>query len=125
MTSLPFKTRTPRLPKRSEIDPALRRQLHGRANGRCESCDQPLGALWEAHHRKLRSRGGQDSICNLLALCAGNEGCHRKWHARVRVATEHGFIVSAYADPASVPVLLRMQRRVWLSVDGRYLEEAA
>jgi hypothetical protein len=122
MTSLPFKTRTPRLPKRSDIDPALRRQLRERANGRCESCDEPLGSVFEAHHRKLRSRGGTDEVTNLLALC---RSCHSGWHSRGRLATEHGFIVASFADPASVPVLLRMQRRVWLTVDGRYREEAA
>jgi hypothetical protein len=107
----------PRVPVRTQLDPGLRAQVRERAAGRCELCTDPLGASWEAHHRKLRSRGGQDSICNLVALC---HGCHRRCHGHVAWAEEHGFIVASYDDPATVPLALHLDRWVLLAPSGDY-----
>ena len=101
----------------STIDPKLRALVRDRAGGMCECCGDRLSAIFQCHHRKLRSRGGQDSACNLVALCGL---CHRRLHSHVRFATEHGFIVSAYDDPASVPLLLHLDRSVFLAIDGTY-----
>lgn len=101
----------------STIDPALRALVKARAGGRCECCAERLPAHYECHHRKLRSRGGQDSATNLVALC--NE-CHRRIHGHVKWATGHGFIVSAYDDPMVVPVAIYGTDLRFLTVDGFY-----
>lgn len=111
----PWERRPPRVPYAKQIDPALRAEVHRRAGGRCELCAQQLGHVWEAHHRKLRSRGGQDSVCNLVALCPT---CHRRCHSHNLWATEQGFIVSSYDDPATVPVALHLDRWVLLTLTG-------
>lgn len=108
--------------KGSTIDPALRQLVKDRANGMCELCDARLGVRWECHHRKLRSRGGQDSAANLVALCFL---CHRRCHSHVAWAEEHGWIVSSFADPATVPVALREKRWVRLNATGGYEAVAA
>ena len=101
----------------SMTDPALRRLVRARAGGQCECCGDALSLTFQAHHRKLRSRGGQDSAANLLALCGL---CHRRIHNRVAWATEHGFIVSAYDDPATAPVAVRCESWRLLTPDGTY-----
>lgn len=105
------------VPKAGFIDPKLRRLVYDRAGGCCECCGERLEGAWECHHRKLRSRGGQDSAANLVALY---HHCHRRLHNHNNFATEHGFIVSAYADPASVPLFLHLDRHVYLTATGDY-----
>jgi hypothetical protein len=117
----PWKARTPRLPRIGLIDPALRTVVRDRAGGCCELCGERLGPVFECHHRKLRSRGGQDSAANLLALDAL---CHRRCHGHVRWAENHGFIVAAHDDPQFVPVALHLARWVLLHHDGSYREAA-
>lgn len=107
----------------SDIDPALRELVYRRAGGRCEACGDPLvkgqGVRgWHAHHRKLKSRGGQDSASNLAALCSY---CHRRMHGHSHFATEHGFIVSAYDDPATTPMRVGLgDVDFYLRPDGTY-----
>lgn len=104
----------------STIDPQLRQLVRGRAGGCCELCGIRVGARsYQCHHRKLRSRGGQDSAANLACLCAV---CHRRCHQHPVWATDHGFIVSAYDDPAAVPVALHESRWVLLTFDGHYTD---
>jgi len=78
-------------------------------------------ATWQGHHRKLRSRGGQDTVPNAVALCAN---CHvagpSAVHRRPADATAAGWIVPAHTDPATVPVQLHDGRVVWLTDDGGY-----
>lgn len=112
-------TPRPKIARTGFIEPALRQQVRDRESGCCALCREPLGAVWECHHRKLRSRGGLDSVCNLVALCGR---CHRRCHSHVSYASDHGFIVSAYDDPASVPVALGAERWVLLRTDGGYGE---
>ena len=37
----------------------------------------------EVHHVKALQFGGSDEMTNLVTLCGGPEGCHRKRHASV------------------------------------------
>ena len=73
------------------------------------------------HHRKLRSRGGKDEPENLLYI---HHECHNlgtnSVHNRVALATEKGWIVSSWADPKEVPVVLHGGRIVILQSDGSY-----
>lgn len=105
----------------STIDANLRQLVHRRASGRCECCADPLTAGWECHHRKLRSRGGQDSAANLVALC---RLCHRRVHGRPAWARETGFMVESWDDPATVLVAVGCAVWVRLTPDGSYGAEA-
>ena len=53
------------------------------------------------HHRRLRSAGADDRPCNMIALCWR---CHDWVHKHPRLSRIHGWLVSASADPAQVPV---------------------
>ena len=55
-----------------------------KANGRCQLCGMPAPfsdkngePYLESHHVKWLSKGGEDSIDNVVALCPN---CHRKMH---------------------------------------------
>jgi hypothetical protein len=116
----PWQTPPPRLTLRgSTIDPELRRLVHARANGMCECCGERLGGDWQAHHRKLRSRGGQDSACNLVAL---HPLCHRRVHSHVKWATDHGFQVPSTEDPATYAVAVHCSAWRLLNHDGTYTD---
>jgi hypothetical protein len=115
--------KTEKVAKAGFIDPKLRRAVFERAGGCCEFCADRLEGSWECHHRKLRSRGGLDSACNLIAL---HHFCHRRLHSHNRFATEHGFVVSTYDDPMTAPLNLRLDGSpVLLTADGcyRHIEE--
>lgn len=115
---VPWSQRPKPIAKPGFLDPALRRVVFNRAGGRCECCGDPVHpSAYQCHHRKLRSRGGLDSACNLACLCAH---CHRRLHSHVTFATEHGFIVSATDDPAVVPMLINLTEPFYLTSDGSY-----
>ena len=115
----PWQRPRPVVTKRgSLIDPALRDLVRTRAGGLCECCGDRLSPIFQCHHRKLRSRGGQDSAANLVALCGL---CHRRVHSHVAWATDQGFIVSANDDPASVAVAVHLSSWRLLTPDGKYV----
>lgn len=98
-----------------------REVAYRRSGGWCEVCGTAITRdAYEAHHRKLRSQGGDDRPENLLALCPGPAGCH---HARVhggdRAAVEAaGWIVRRADDPATVPALVAGHGPVLLTAIG-------
>lgn len=87
--------------------------LEARAGGSCERCGKQCGPV-ERHHRKRRREGG-DNLNNLLFL---GRPCHAQVHAHPVESRRYGFIVSAYADPAVVPVLYRRREWIVLGDDG-------
>lgn len=99
----------------------LREIVHARCKGYCEKCGLPLGDSWALHHRKLRSRGGEDAVENFVAL---HHKCHNmatdSVHSNPAIATKEGFMVSTYSNPAECPVTLPDGRSVILTTDGRY-----
>lgn len=103
----------------STIDPKLREAVKQRAGGMCECCGDRLSRIFQCHHRKLRSRGGQDSAANLAALCGL---CHRRVHGHPVWATDHGFIVSAFDDPAAVAMWVRCESYLYLTPEASYRE---
>lgn len=108
--------------RRLPIDPvwtAVRKVVWERCGHCCERCGRPLDPLhWEGHHRKFRSRGGQHSVTNAVALDAF---CHA-WvhHGGGRLPAVHGFAVASTDDPAAVPVRLSDGRLVRLTPAGGY-----
>ena len=67
------------------------------------------------HHRQLRSRGGAHTVPNGLAVC---HACHEWIHQNPARATELGFMVSSWADPAEVPIV-KPTGRFLLTEDGK------
>lgn len=66
-------------------------QVSSRCNGRGE----------HYHHRKLRSRGGGNTVGNLAHVC--NE-CHTWVHLHPAKATDAGWMVASWSDPVEIPV---------------------
>ena len=95
-----------------------REQLYARAAGRCElgGCDLNHSGM-EAHHRKLRSQGGDHGLSNLVALCPAHHAC---CHAHPEAARERGFIVPSQRDSRVTAVVLADGRAVLLDEDGGY-----
>jgi 5-methylcytosine-specific restriction endonuclease McrA len=66
-------------PRRLRLDQesyeALRRRVLRRDGWRCQSCGTM--ANLEVHHKEFRSRSGDDSEQNLIALC---NACHSTVH---------------------------------------------
>lgn len=88
--------------------------LHGRSAFRCEiRAPGCRGDATDRHHRQRRGQG-DDTITNLLHGC---RWCHRYAHNHPRLARDCGWIVSAWADPATVPVRIR-GRWVKLTCEG-------
>ena len=107
---------------RLPVDPvwsAVRRVVWARCGGRCEFSGERLDpATWQCHHRKFRSRGGQHSAANAVALTpTAHRGVHRRGQ---RIAEERGFVVGSTADPSTTPVRLFDGRLVRLTSTGGY-----
>lgn len=99
------------------MSPKLRRALFARADGLSELSGEPLGGDWQAHHRQLRSQGGRDCLSNLVAVTRME---HTRIHANPVWAMSHGWIVSAYSDPAATPFRLRDGALVLTWPNGTY-----
>lgn len=85
-----------------------------RSGGLCEGCGRNRAEA--IHHRLYRSRGGEDTIPNLMALCGRSnvDGCHGVAHTLIG---EHlGWSVRSGNDPAVVPVFAKATQS-W-SLDG-------
>lgn len=102
----------------------LREQVLTRCAGYCELCGFGLNDTFALHHRKLRSRGGKDTLDNLIAL---HHECHNLGnnavHTNIKRATETGHIVPRHAEPFDYPLVLPNGSIVKLTVDGSYLVE--
>lgn len=99
---------------------AVRAVLWERCGGHCELCGRALTGGFEAHHRRLRSRGGDDSAANLVAV---HPGCHRWIHANPAEATKGGFMVPSWADPAETTIRYMGVATVWLRPDGTVADD--
>jgi len=93
-----------------------RAQVMHRALGACEiespACEHTTP---DWHHRQSR-RGGAHGPDNGLAAC---RPCHRWVHANPAAAQANGWTVSLWADPATVPALVR-GHPVTLTAGGTY-----
>lgn len=72
-----------------------------RSQGVCEGCGERRGE--NIHHRKFKSRGGENTVENAILLCGfGNSsGCHGRAHSGD--GAELGWAVPRYARPELWP----------------------
>ena len=108
--SLPPWQRPPNTAPPDPVTDEVRALVRLRSGNKCELCG---GAAQHLHHRQLR-RAGDHSAANLVHLC---HLCHRRVHGHVRWSTDEGWLVSQYAEPASVPVCMG-ETWVRLGADG-------
>jgi len=91
-----------------------------RAGFYCEKCGK-VGHNFALHHRKLKSQGGQDEVCNLIAV---HHECHNMGsqaiHMNPKESIANGWIVPSWADPASYPLILPDGTAVLLDNGGSY-----
>lgn len=84
-------------------------------------CGKQLPFNWALHHRKLRSRGGDNSPSNLVAL---HHECHNlgtdSVHLNPAKATELGLMVPSWEEPSACPVTLPDGSSVILTAEGTY-----
>lgn len=107
----------PKAPR--EVPARVRDAVSARAGGWCDWCGDPLGTHSDKHHRKLRSRGVEHTIENLVDV---HHGCHMWIHENPKEATARGFMVHSWEDPAIVPVLFTdgrvcLARETWIEVE--------
>jgi hypothetical protein len=101
-TPLQRKPVTRRALRRDPMDGELRDAIFTRAGGYCDLCRKRLPVdTWQCHHRLLRSRGGTDSLVNLIAL---HTNCHTWIHNHPTWADDNGFMVPTHHDPLVWPV---------------------
>ena len=100
--------------------------VYDRSGHSCECCGAGVGDRrgidHHIHHRRPRAMGGTrrkgtNSAANLLVLCPG---CHESIESHREQALLHGFLLVQTDNPALVPVLIRGDRWVHLTHDGRY-----
>jgi len=93
--------------------------VQGRAGGFCEVCGSPAQESMAFHHRKLRSRGGKNSVSNLIYI---HHGCHNlksiSIHMNPELATEKGHMVPSWFEPSEYPFAKPDGTLVLLQDDG-------
>lgn len=99
--------------RREPMPQDLREAVKARARGLCDCCGERLPDVWDAHHRQLRSRGGKDTLENLVAL---KHGHHMRLHDNPADATGRGLMVQSWEDPARVAIL--RHGRAWALPTG-------
>ena len=91
---------------RTKIKKEIAEAVILRAGGYCEKCGKVLHD-YALHHRKLKSRGGKDSVSNLMVL---HNECHNlgtmSVHMTPELSTKRGHMVSSWDNPEDVPVLM-------------------
>jgi len=101
------------------IDPKVIELVKARAGDYCEYCDCPAEETMAFHHRKLRSRGGEDTVANLVLV---HHGCHNmktsSIHLRPGAAEKLGFMVASWQDPEEAPLTRADGSVVLLLNDG-------
>lgn len=117
----PWDVPKPKKPEMALLDPELRRLLWKRAGGLDEvTGERIVGGRWDAHHRRKKSQGRDDSPSNLLVVMRLT---HNRLGNREAWARERGFIVSAYGDhPRDIAILLHLRRYVLLDDAGNYID---
>ena len=106
--------------KKMAIDKKVVATVINRANGYCEVCGgSALPENMALHHRKLKSRGGKDTVSNLILI---HHGCHNlktdSIHLKPASAEQKGWIVPSYKEPHEFPFVKPDGSIVLLQDDG-------
>ena len=101
------------------IDAKIVQKVVSRANGYCETCGGNAHESMALHHRKLKSRGGEDSVANLIWI---HHGCHNlntnSIHLNPAEAERKGWMVGSWQEPAETPFVQPDGSIVLLNEDG-------
>jgi len=93
-----------KMKKKTKISPEVVEVVISRANGYCEVCGHRAQESMALHHRKLRSRGGEHTVSNLIWV---HHGCHNldtdSIHSRPGLAMDKGWMVGSWQDPEDTP----------------------
>lgn len=107
--------------RRTGPDRATVELVRWRDRDRCVRCGAPATNI---HHRRPRGMGGtRDPLANdpsnLLCLCgSGTTGCHGWIESHRAEALRDGWLVSKWADPATIPIAVG-HRAIWLDHRGK------
>lgn len=94
---------------RNAAEQRLWKELRGRAYERDQGCCVVCGGSlnpehWECHHRKKRSQGGLDELCNVISVHPLS--CHFPLiHNQPKDAYAKGWLVPRDGDPSAVAAL--------------------
>jgi hypothetical protein len=95
----PLQRRTPLRVRRSDPPELIKAKkiVRERSGGRCEARIASIctGRATDAHHVKMRSRGGQHDPSNLLDVC---RRCHEWIGNNPRSAHQMGFVKHSWED---------------------------
>jgi len=101
------------------IDKSIVALVEQRAGDYCEVCGLPAQEGMALHHRKLKSRGGKDTVSNLIRV---HHGCHNlntnSIHANPSWAEDKGYMVPSWKDPEEHPIFRPNGAIVLLKNDG-------
>ena len=101
------------------IDSKIVELVHSRANGYCETCGQSAQQSMALHHRKLKSRGGKDSVSNLIWV---HHACHNlgtnSIHLNPAEAERKGWMIGSWQEPEETPFVRPDGSIVLLNQDG-------
>ena len=105
------------------MDKAVVRLVCERAGHYCEVCGKVEEQTMALHHRKLKSRGGEDSASNLIRI---HHKCHtygkKSIHLNPMMAEKNGWMVGSWQDPQEAPFLKPDGTHVLLMNDGTVKE---
>lgn len=118
----------PTKPSATGFSAGVRRAILERDNYACARCGIPIDTGicgYSLQHRDNRGMGGTSDPAtnkagNGLTMCgSGVTGCHGWAEANPTEAERLGYAVASWADPTSVPVLIKDRGWVLLDHDGR------
>jgi hypothetical protein len=119
----------PKVPKPTPAEArAARKHVRARSGDICEGCG--IRRATDMHHRLYKSRGGTDTIDNLIHLCGGESGLpggnHSGCHGLAHTITGErvGWSVKSGNDPAEIPVWHR-RTQGWTIADRPVLAATA
>ena len=86
------------------MDQKIVKLVKERAGGYCEVCGGVREESMALHHRKLKSRGGKDTVANLIWI---HHGCHNlktdSIHLNPEKSEQKGWMVSSWQEPEETP----------------------
>lgn len=101
------------------INKAVVALVEARAGDYCEVCGRSASESMALHHRKLKSRGGQDTASNLIRV---HHSCHNlateSIHSQVEYSENKGWICPSWREPTEHPFVRPDGSIVLLQDDG-------